>query len=277
MKIVFVLFALLLCPAMVHADRKSQQNIKPIVVEGEAVLSEDSTPAQARALAFNNARRSAIEQASGVIVHGSSVVYNFQLISDLVASATRGVIVKEEILQDEIRKEGKQIVYYVKLKAHVKALEGREKSPLKLVNTNVVRYGSPSSSTTIVFQENDEIQVHAKTSIDSYIHVFSITHDGMVSKLYPNEYFKGERISAGSEFVFPDERQRSMGLKLRVRTPKNISRAVETILFVATKEKNDFLSNKNSDEVTITDLMQELSEHDASLWVEKAVGYEIRK
>lgn len=268
------LMLFLFMPVYAIADKA---NIQIIEKEGEAVLGDDSTPAQARALALNNARRAAIEQVSGVIVHGSSAVYNFQLISDLVASATRGVIVKEEILQDDIRKEGKQIVYYVKIKAHVKPLEGREKSSLKLVRANVVRYGSPSSNTTIAFQDNDEIQVHAKTNIDSYIHLFSISQDGMVSKLYPNEYFKGNRISSESDFVFPDEKQRSMGLKLRVRTPKNLSRVVETILIVATKEKNDFLSNKKADESTITDLMMELSETDASLWTEQAVGYEIRK
>ena len=91
----------------VFADA-GQDNIQIIEKEGEAVLGDDMTPAQAKALALNNARRSAIEQASGVIVHGSSVVYNFQLVSDLVASATRGVIVKEEILADEKKMEGKQ-------------------------------------------------------------------------------------------------------------------------------------------------------------------------
>ena len=86
-----------------------QDNIQVIEKEGEAVLGDDMTQAQAKALALNNARRAAIEQASGVIVHGSSVVYNFQLISDLVASATRGVIVKEEILLDDVKKKGNKL------------------------------------------------------------------------------------------------------------------------------------------------------------------------
>ncbi|MDI6744722.1 MAG: hypothetical protein QMD07_05020 [Thermodesulfovibrionales bacterium] len=49
------------------------------------------------------------------------------------------------------------------------------------------------------------------------------------------------------------------------------------MLIVATKEKVDFLSDKKADEVTITDLMKELSELDASSWTEKTVGYEVRK
>ena len=272
-RLTFCLLLIMLCISTALA----QSDIQIIEKEGEAVLGDDMMPAQAKALALNNARRSAIEQASGVIVHGSSVVYNFQLVSDLVASATRGVIIKEEILADDIKKEGKQIVYYTKIKAHVKTLENRERSSLKILKADVNRYGSNPASATIVFQDNDEIQIRAKANSDAYIHVFNISQDGWVTKLYPNEYFKAEITSPETEFIFPNEKQRDLGLKLKVRTPKNLSRAIETMLIVATKEKTDFLSDKKAGEVTITDLMRELSEIDASLWTEKIAGYEVRK
>jgi len=267
------LLIILLCISTAIA----QPNILVIEKEGEAVLGEDTTPAQAKALALNNARRSALEQASGVIVHGSSVVYNFQLVSDLVASATRGVIVKEEILADEIRKEGKQIVYYAKIRAHVKTLENKERGRLKIIKAEVNRYGSNLASTAIVFQDNDEIRIRAKTNSESYIYVFNVSQDGKVTKLFPNEYFKTEIVSPETEFISPNNKQRDLGLKLRVRTPKNVSRAVETMLIVATKEKIDFFSGQKANDATITDLMKELSEIDASLWTEKIVGYEVRK
>jgi len=272
-RLTFCLLLIMLCISTALA----QSDIQIIEKEGEAVLGDDMMPAQAKALALNNARRSAIEQASGVIVHGSSVVYNFQLVSDLVASATRGVIIKEEILADDIKKEGKQIVYYTKIKAHVKTLENRERSSLKILKADVNRYGSNPASAAIVFQDNDEIQIRAKANSDAYIHVFNISQDGWVTKLYPNEYFKAEITSPETEFIFPNEKQRDLGLKLKVRTPKNLSRAIETMLIVATKEKTDFLSDKKAGEVTITDLMKELSEIDASLWTERIVGYEVRK
>lgn len=254
-----------------------QDNIQLIEKEGEAVLGEDTTPAQAKAIALNNARRAAIEQASGVIIHSSSVVYNFQLIGDLIASATRGVIVKEEILLDDIRKEDKQIIYVRKIRAHIKTLEGKEKGNLKILRAFVNRYGYSLSNSSVVFQENDEIQVKAKINSEAYISVFGISQDGMVTQLYPNEYFKSETVSPDNEFVFPNEKQRMLGLKLKVRTPKNLSSAVETILIAATKEKVDFFSDKKNVELTITDLMKELSEIDASLWTEKTIGYEVRK
>ncbi|MDP3112573.1 MAG: DUF4384 domain-containing protein [Thermodesulfovibrionales bacterium] len=274
-KLAMLAILLFFIPSLVWGIQ--QDNIQLIEKEGEAVLGEDTTPAQAKALALNHARRSAIEQVSGVIVHGSSVVYNFQLISDLIASATRGIIVKEEILLDDIKKEGKQIVYVTKIRAHVKTLEGKEKGNLKILEASVNRYGASPSSSPMIFQENDEIQVKAKINSEAYISVFGISQDGMVTKLYPNEYFKAETVSSDNEFVFPDEKQRMLGLKLKVRTPKNLSRVVETILIAATKEKADFFSDKKAAELTITDLMKELSEIDASLWTEKTIGYEIRK
>ena len=274
-KLAILAILLFFIPSLVWGIQ--QDNIQLIEKEGEAVLGEDTTPAQAKALALNNARRSAIEQVSGVIVHGSSVVYNFQLISDLIASATRGIIVKEEILLDDIKKEGKQIVYVTKIRAHVKTLEGKEKGNLKILKASVNRYGTSPSSSAVVFQENDEIQVSAKINSEVYLNVFGISQDGMVTKLYPNEYFKDATVSPDNEFVFPDEKQRMLGLKLKVRAPKNLSRAVETMLIVATKEKINFFLDKKTENVTITDLMKELSEMDVSLWTEKTIGYEVRK
>ncbi|MEK6583163.1 MAG: DUF4384 domain-containing protein [Nitrospirota bacterium] len=274
-KLAILAILLFFIPSLVWGIQ--QDNIQLIEKEGEAVLGEDTTPAQAKALALNNARRSAIEQVSGVIVHGSSVVYNFQLISDLIASATRGIIVKEEILLDDIKKEGKQIVYVTKIRAHVKTLEGKEKGNLKILKASVNRYGTSPSNSAVVFQENDEIQVSAKINSEVYLNVFGISQDGMVTKLYPNEYFKDATVSPDNEFVFPDEKQRMLGLKLKVRAPKNLSRAVETMLIVATKEKINFFLDKKTENVTITDLMKELSEMDVSLWTEKTIGYEVRK
>ena len=259
----------------VNGFAAEKRDIQVIESVGEAILGDDTTPAQAKSIALNNARRSAIEEASGVVIHGSTVVYNYQLISDLVKASTRGLIVKEEILIDDIKKEGKQIVYGTKIRVHVKPLEYQRDGSLKILKAEVNRYGSTSKGS--VFQNGDEIQIKVKANKEGYINVFGISQDGMVTKLYPNEYFKAEVISPEMEFIFPDERQRGLGLKLKVRTPKNLSRTVETILIVATKERMDFLSDKKADEVTITDLMKELSEIDSSSWTEEAIGYEIRR
>lgn len=107
---------------------------------GEAALGEDTTLAQAKALSLNNARRSAIEEASGVFVHGSTVVYNSRLISDLISASARGLIVKEEILLDDIKKDGKQIIYLTKIRAYVKPLEYKDRGGLNILKGEVYRH-----------------------------------------------------------------------------------------------------------------------------------------
>lgn len=61
-----------------------------VEAEGTILLGDDSTMGQAKAAALNNARRAALEKATGVEVRGSSMIYNYQLISDLVVTATKG-------------------------------------------------------------------------------------------------------------------------------------------------------------------------------------------
>lgn len=248
-----------------------------VIADGEAVLGEDTTPALARSLALNNARRSAIEQASGVTVRGLSVVYNSQLISDLISAFSKGLIVKEEILEDDIKKEGKHIAYFVRIKAYIKPLQQEKRKDFRIVRAEVFRTEGTPSKSNPVFQNNDEIQIRVGVSADLYLNIFSVSQDGRITKLFPNRYVKHERVSTGRDFVFPDDAQRKIGLKLRVHPPKNLLRAFETILIVAIKDKMTFLSDKNQDESTITDLMYELSELDQSLWTDKTIGYEVRR
>lgn len=271
-KYLLVSICLLIVPILAFA----QGNVQIIEKEGEAVLGEDTTPAQAKAQALNNARRAAIEEATGSQVAGSTVVYNFQVVSDLVSSATRGVIVKEEILQDEIEKRDKVIVYTTKIRAHVKPLEKLDTGALRILKESVFRYGAASAGNGVIFQDNDDIQVRARVSSPAYIHIFSIDKDGMVTKLYPNEYFKGEPVTSGVDFIFPSDKQREIGLKLRVRAAKNLNRTPESMIIIATKENMELLSDKKGGEVTITDLMKEVSELE-SPWVEKVLGYEVRR
>ncbi len=266
----FLLFCLCspFSPAMAFADDK----IQIVEKEGEALLGEDTTPALARAQALNNARRAAIEEVTGAQVTGSTVVYNYQVISDLVSSATRGVIVREKLLRDELVKDR----YIVKIRAHVKALERRDTGSLRIARESVSRYGGAPIGSGAVFQDNDEIQLRARVSEPAYIHLFSIDKDGLVIKLYPNEYFAGQIVTPGEDFVFPSNKQRDMGLKVRVRTAKNLTRTPETVLFIATRENVNLLGDRKDGEVTVTDLMKEVTDLD-SPWTEKVLGYEIRK
>jgi hypothetical protein len=250
---------------------------KVVEAEGWASLGEDTTPAVAKAAALNNARRSALEKAVGIAIHGSSVVYNSELVSDLVLTATKGLIVKEEILESNCNIKDKQILCMAKIKAYVRPLNLERRGNFRIVRAHVRRPESNIATSNPVFQFNDEIQVRVTANEDSYMNVLSIDQYGNVSKLYPNKYFPQELVIRKEEFVFPNSAQRAMGLKLRVTTPQNLKRAVESILVIASRKRIDIMSDDAVANPTITDLMRELSMNDPSLWVEKTLGYEVRK
>jgi len=62
-----------------------------------------------------------------------------------------------------------------------------------------------------------------------------------------------------------------------VRTPKGRKKAVESVLIIAAKGTVPLLDARKDQDLTITDLMKELSELDPSLWVDQTVGYEVRE
>ncbi len=138
------------------------------------------------------------------------------------------------------------------------------------------RVDRPFSSSFNVFQDNDEIRIRVKTAGDLNINVFSVSQDGRVVQLLPNPYVQLEKISSGQDLIFPDEAMRAAGFKLRVHTPKNLSKAYETIMIIATKEKKEFLSAE-SENATLSDLMRELSLLEPSFWVDAVIGYEVRR
>lgn len=252
---------------------------EPVKVEAEGVilLGDDSTIGQAKAAAINNARRSALEKATGVEVRGSSTVYNFQLINDLVHTATRGIIVKENVLFSRCNADGEQISCKAKVEAWVKPLHTERRGSFLVKKAQVMRAGRNDASESPVFQNGDELVIRVSANEDAWLHLFSVDQNGGIGKLYPNDYVKGEKILAGQEVLFPEEGLRQSGLKMVVRTPKGKKKAVESVLVIATKQKVSFLEDRKAEDLTITDLMQELSALDVSQWVERTVGYEVRE
>jgi len=224
----------------------------------------------------NRTRTTVIPAARGIIFdrYMRPLVRNVPVF-EIIENKKAQIVGKDEGLSRI--KEGKQVVYFTKIRAYVKILENREKGELKFLKANLIRYGTSPVGNSATFQENDEIQIRARINKDAYIHIFGIGQNGIVAKIYPNEYFNGELLSAEAEFIFPNEKQRNAGFKLKVSLPKGLSRGVETILIVASKEKKDFMSDKKATEVTVTDLMQELSDTASFLWTEETIGYEVRR
>jgi len=267
---------LLFIPLLVTAAALPVRAEKIVIGEGWAQLGDDTTPAVAKATALNNARRDALEQGVGVAVRGTSVVYNFELIRDLVTTATKGVITKEELLENKCETGDGKIACTARIRAVVKPLDLDRRGDFRIVKAAVLRSGSERSMAVPVFQHGDEIQVRAKANKDIFMNVFGVDQYGNILKLYPNKVARGRLVLSGDDFVFPTSEQMAAGVHLRVKTPAGLTRAIESVLFIATTSPVNLLEDKPIENATLSDLMMELSRLSPSVWTDKTLGYEVR-
>lgn len=274
----FFLLALIVLPFSAWAENKQGidspvDDVKVVTAAAEVVMGEDMTRRQAKIEARNNAERNALEMAGVIVLHSSTLLYDGDVISDLVNSVTKGVITKKDVLEEKCNAES----CYVKIRAYVKPIRGENNSRMRFLNYGIRRPEKANAVNNPVFQDKDEIQVKAILDEDAYFNIFSVDQYGKIIKLFPNEYSEHKQISARKEFVFPSDPLRARGVKIRVETPGKQSAAKETVLIVATKKKEYFLDSVSLENHTIHDLMRELAELDQSQWAEKAIGYEVRK
>lgn len=97
--------------------------VKVVTVEGEAAIV-DGDLALAEKNAKRDARRKAIEQGAGVLVESNTIVRNFQMVSDEIATTAKGVITDEQWgpLTDGETKTSKKIKLTAKVSKE--AIEG---------------------------------------------------------------------------------------------------------------------------------------------------------
>ena len=204
---------------------------------GEAVV-ENITPDEARQLAINRARISAIESKTGVRVHGSTMVKNYQLLADMVHTLSQGYIIEEKLIKWEqgsvplipLNKGGEGVVlplttYKVFISACVAGVG--EKDPYFKIDAKL---NKP------VFIEGDEAIITVKTSRDAYLHIFNLTADYRISPIAPSTTLPIIPIKANKEFKFPPE-----GFGLLMSVIKDKKRSSECFIIVATKEPFDFI------------------------------------
>lgn len=97
--------------------------VKTVTVEGEAAII-DGDVARAEKDAKRDARRKAVEAGAGVLVQSNTIVRNFQLVADEIATTAKGVLVDEQwgALQDGDTKTTKKIKLTAKVSKE--AIEG---------------------------------------------------------------------------------------------------------------------------------------------------------
>ena len=253
----------------------------PIIVEaeGKSPPSIDYTPAQAKNIALKNARLSALNRSVGVEVKqkGSLLRTNRgDEVNELIATATKGIIVNEEILDAKILTNNEnQISAHVKIKAAVEPLDSQREGGLDIITMKIGRPDVKWVSQP-VFQERDEVQIIVKVNKPSFIHIFGVSQDDRVTKLYPHPCCPLKKVEANEEFMFPDNGQRGKGIKVRAVLEKGVSQSIESVVAIATKDKHQFLSGSKNNEAMITDLMREFSEIRMD-WAFNTTIYEVRR
>jgi hypothetical protein len=250
--------------------------------EGAVLLGEDLTVAEAKARARDEARRHAVEQAVGTFVKGLTVVYNAQVAEDLVRSLVRGIVVEEQVQEEGVRQIGQgagtpALQYVTRLRAKVRPVRVEHKGDFTV----------KTSLNKTVFQDGDEMRITATPSRDAHLYIFNVTQDDAVTVLFPNRFAEDSFVPAQKELVFPNEGQRTMGLRLRVFPPQTGKKAVERIKLIATTKKIDLGRGKFHEGVfqvypaketgLVTDLLKELALLEESEWTEATIPYEIRK
>jgi uncharacterized protein DUF4384/LPP20 lipoprotein len=253
-----------------------------VTAEGTVFFGDDTTIAEARMRSRDEARRKAIEQAIGVFVRASTVVYNFGLAEDLVHSIVRGVVIEEQILSEGLRevdigKGQKALIHDTTLRALIRPVPAERRNHFAIK-------GNLNKS---IFFANEEMVITVAASEAAYIHIFNVEQDNAVTVLFPNKFRRDNFLNGKKELIFPDDELREMGVRLRVIPPAGVTKALEKIKLIATKRNLDlpqgkfndasFQTYKGHDTGLVTDLMKELTKLEDTEWAEMTVSYEVLK
>lgn len=253
----------------------SEKRTTVVDSEGKAEISAGRTPDEARRLALDRARRAALEEVAGVDVRSSTVIYNADLINDMVMTGTGGLIVGQEILLNECGEDSGRLICTVRIRATVSVMD-RSKEASFHIKANVQQPGARSGNDVVLFKDGDEVQVKVRLDNNGYISIFGVDQTGSVSQLFPNKYAKESLVEGGTDFIFPDEAQREAGLRLRARTLEGKRKSNESMMIIATTRNVTFLEDAG-ESPKVTDLMAELAALDREVWAQATRGYVILK
>lgn len=252
-----------------------------VTAQGMATLGDQVTVADARAQARDDARRDAIAQAVGAWVTGRRVIYNAQVAEDLVRSVVRGIIVEEQMVEEGVRQVGEgtaPVLRYVStLRAKVKPVRVERRGNFTL----------QAELDRTLYRDGDEMTIRVVASRDAYLHIFNVEEDETVTVLVPNRLTEAMTVKAHQPSVFPDDRLRSLGVRLRVSPPPGATQSRERIKVVATSSPLTLAREPTPDgafqihagraRTLVTDLLRALAQLPEEQWTETTLAFEVRK
>jgi len=195
---------------------------------------ENITPEQAKEIAIQRACQMAIEQFSGIEVTGritqiqaeSNDQITMDHFSKLTNQISNGIILEKEIIEEVNINENNRTYKQVTVKLKVGKQQG-EADPFFSLSANLNKS---------YYQNDEELIINVTPSKDCYLTIINIMSDENVATIFPNQYRKVNFVKANELFELPNEKDKKLGIKLKVHLLPDKTEDTEIIKIIATKE-----------------------------------------
>ncbi len=257
------------------------QDIQWITVEGIALM-EDTSKEEARNRAIEDAMHKAVEQVVVSNISIETLLVNLRLSGSIDGVIPYGRVVDKEIIEEGVEpilKKGQAVPslrYRVRMKAGVDE-ETTGADPHFRLEASLNRSS---------FNDGDEMLIAIKPTKDCYVSVFIILEDEKVLRLIPSQLKEDNFLKANQTFFFPDEDDKTSGIKLRVHTPEEKDAVTETIYILALEQplksnaaefQEGIYGIYNGETAFMRDLIKEIVDIPPGKRAEKLMQYQIRK
>lgn len=253
-----------------------------VTVEGFASL-ENVTKTEARKMAIDDARRSAIEKVVGVEILSETMIIDNQVSGDVICSLPYGKILDQKIIKENVitvPQADKGAAPLLTYKVDMRVLVAKERGkvdPFFRVKADINRN---------VFKEGDQIELHITPTKDAYITVFNILEDQTVLILIPNRFRANSFVKANNTLIFPSEDDRNKGIVLEAFAGDGKTKTNEIFHVLALKEPIKFDTAKFDESIfgiydgssgLVRDLVKETVRIPLSHRAETFIHYRIEK
>lgn len=272
---IFVLQFAILVPSLPARD------VQWVTVEGIALM-EDSSEEEARNRALEDAMHKAVGQVVGSNISVETILVNLRLSGSIVGVIPYGRVVDKEIIEEGVEpilKKGQAVSslrYRVRMRASV-AEETTGTDPYFRVDASLNRSS---------FNDGDEMLITIKPTKDCYVSVFIILENEKVIRLIPSRLKENNFLKANQTFSFPDEDDKTSGIKLRVHMPEEKDAVTEIIYILALEQplksnaagfQEGIYGIYNGETAFMKDLIKKIVAIPPGKRAEKLMQYQIRK
>ena len=97
-----------------------------------------------------------------------------------------------------------------------------------------------ATTDNIAYNVGDEMTIRVTVGQSAYLHIFDITPDGQVTRIFPNAYANNNYVQGGQTYIIPSTNDRSKYL-LRISEP----RGTERLRVVATLDNGNLVPERD--------------------------------